>query len=54
MAAVLVQLAELKPVTVYEAVAVGVKATLFVTPPVHVYVLAPDPLRTAVPLVHTV
>lgn len=31
------------PVTVYELVDGGVNATLFVTPPVHVYVVAPVP-----------
>ena len=33
------------PVTVYEAVADGVKADAFITPPVQIYVFAPVPLN---------
>jgi hypothetical protein len=52
--AVFVQPLALVPVTVYVVVARGVNGTPFVTPPVHVYVVAPVPFSvTAVPL-HTV
>ena len=43
--AVLVQPAALVPVTVYVAVAVGIKLTPLVTPPLQVYVVAPPPFN---------
>jgi hypothetical protein len=46
--AVLVQPATLVPITVYVVVVVGIILTPFVTPPLHVYVFAPPPVKVSV------